>query len=220
MSAIAASHVITAFVLVHSDGTFWAIYGSCLLFPLSKLYILLTLPTLVAWVGLHSTWEANASHAVITDYILDWLLWVLPHVALTCGLGAPPQIWVKIDHRISMEAHVLVEQVLFNTIPHFILTKLLQATVLHAANIHDFAFVYLTLQILLVAQLAELMLAPQTIEVLLLDIFVAHITVFDHDSFDAYDFSHGTILIIFGFPDRERLSGRVRTECLLSPHSV
>ena len=218
VSAIAARHVIAPFVLVDSDRALRAVHCTCFLLPLFKLDILLTLSAFVSWVRFHSAGEANTSHTVITDNIFDRLLWVLSHVTLTGGLGTPSQVWVKIHHGISLETHELAEQITIDAIADFILPKLLRAAVLHAAYIHDFALIDLTLQILLIAQLAKLMLTSQTVEVLLFDIFVAHLTCFSFIiSLYPYNLSYSTILILFRLSDCERLSrSSICAKCLIS----
>ena len=91
VSTIAARHVIAPLVFIHCDRAFGAIDGSGFFFPLLKLYIFLSLATLIARVRLHSARKANASHALFTDHIFLVFFGILAHIALARCLGAPSQ---------------------------------------------------------------------------------------------------------------------------------
>ena len=79
-------------------------------------------------------------------------------VAIACRLRAPAQIWIKIYHGIALEAFVLIEQALTDTVQDIILTEFLGATSVHTANIDNLAFVNRCFEVVFVAKFAEFML--------------------------------------------------------------
>ena len=173
MPAITASHMITTFIFIDCDSTFWAVYRTSLFLPLLKLLILFRLAALSARMGLLTTIEAYLSLTFTAcDYILT-LDWTLADVAVACRLGAPAQIWIKIYHSIALEALILIEQVFTNTVLYIIFTEFLRTASIHTANIDNLALIDSCIEVVFVAKVAEFVLASQTVEFRLLGLLIA-----------------------------------------------
>ena len=155
MPTVAASHVVAALVLVNSDCAFRAVYRPSFLLPVLKLNICFALAALTPFVRLKSAQEAHVSEAVVALNHILLLIWALSNVAFAGGLRAPPQVWIQVNYGISLEAHILFHKLLANNVAYFIFPKLLRASALHAANIHNFALVDLAFKVLFMAQLAK-----------------------------------------------------------------
>ena len=141
MPAITASHMIATFILIDSNGTFRAINSSSLLFPLLKLLIFLRLAAFTPLVSLLSTGEAHLGLTFIAFNHVLALDWTAAHVTITGRLWAPSQIRIKINHGVALEAPILIEQSLADTVLDIILAEFLRAARRHAAYIDDFALV-------------------------------------------------------------------------------
>ena len=118
MPTITASHMIAAFILVTSDGALGAVDCSCFLFPFFKLVIFLALTAFTGGVRLHATWETDTCHAVVTNNIVLVFVRTFANVALTGRVGAPSQVWIQINHCISLEALVFRKKRLVSTIAY------------------------------------------------------------------------------------------------------
>ena len=98
MLAAAAGHVITAFVLVDDDCALWTLDSSIVFLPSLKIYIFFRLATLAANMRDFTAIETYLGTAGCT---LSFLLSVhFSYIAVTGGLRAPSEIWIKVDHRI------------------------------------------------------------------------------------------------------------------------
>ena len=111
-----------------------------------------------------STGKADLCLTLITLYHILALVGAPTHVAIAGGLGAPPQIRIKIYHSVALEASILIEQSLVHAVLDIFLTEFFRTASTHAADIDDFSFVDRSLEVLLMAELAELMLAPQAVK--------------------------------------------------------
>ena len=124
-------------------------------------------------MSLLSTVKAYLSLTLVAFHHVLALEWIPAHVAVTCRLGAPAQIWIKIYHGIALEAFILIEQALTDTVQDIIFTEFLRATSVHTANIDNLSFVNRCLEVVFMAKFAEFVLTLQAIKLGLLRLFIA-----------------------------------------------
>ena len=93
-------------------------------------------------------------------------------VAIACRLRAPAQIWIKIYHGIALEAFILIEQALTDTVQDIIFTEFLRAASIHTADIDNFALIDSCIEVVFMAKVAEFVLTSQTIEFRLLGLLI------------------------------------------------
>ena len=175
--AITARHMIASLILVTSDCALWAIDCSRFLLPLFEVFVLLGFTTLTTLVGRLTTGEAHLFATVRAGHKLAGFLPIwFSNVAITSRHRTPSQVRVQVNHCIRLKTFVLVDVSFVDTVPHILFFKRLIAAPLHATNTNHFALVDLIDEIVLEAEHAELMLAAETVKLVLRVVFVAKIT--------------------------------------------
>ena len=177
VSAITACHMIAALVFVACDSALRAIDRSGLFFPLLEVFVLLGFTALTVLMSSLSTGEAHLFATLLAGHkLISFLLLRFSNVAFASRYGTPSKVGVQVDHRIRLEAFVLVDVSLVDTVSDIILVKCLSAAPLHAANAHNFALVDLVDEIVLKAKHTELVLAVETVKLIFRVFLVAKVT--------------------------------------------